>query len=310
MRSLPPLNALRAFEATARHRSFQAAARELAVTPTAVSHQVRHLEAICGQPLLRRRPRPVAPTPAGAHLFPALRESFDAIAAAVAELGEEARRRPLRVTATTAFASRWLIPRLASWRERHPELELEVSATEARLDLHAAEADVAIRYARRAPRALEATPLASDRFRPVASPRLLGKEADAAALARLPLLHFEWAQPDEDAPTWAAWRERAKRRDRRHRALDVERGLRLSSESHAIEAAVAGQGVALASDVLVARELALGFLVPLTDVALEGRTYFALALRASARREAVRHFVAWVGEECRGGATSGSDAGS
>ena len=105
MRKPLPLTALRAFEAAARHMSFKAAANELGLTPTAISHQVRLLEEICQRPLFRRRPRPIALTAAGVRLFPAIRSGFDALAVALSEARQETYRQPLRVTTTTAFAS-------------------------------------------------------------------------------------------------------------------------------------------------------------------------------------------------------------
>src|SRR5437764_13535740 len=121
MRKLPPLGSLRAFEAAARCMSFTKAAAELGVTPTAVSHQIRLLEDICGQPLFRRRPRPLVLTGAGERLFPVVRNGFDAFAAAITSASAGVGERPLRVTSPNAFASRWLIPRLPRWREAQPD---------------------------------------------------------------------------------------------------------------------------------------------------------------------------------------------
>src|SRR5437763_4848031 len=112
MRRLPPLKALRAFEAAARHMSFKAAADELGLTPTAISHQIRNLEDSLARPLFRRRPRPMELTAAGAALFPVLREGLDAFAQAVALARDGAFPTTLRVTTTNAFAARWLLPRL------------------------------------------------------------------------------------------------------------------------------------------------------------------------------------------------------
>src|SRR5262245_59013011 len=147
MRKLPPLIELRAFEAAARHMSFKQAAVEFGVTPTAVSHQIRLLERYCGRPLFRRRPRPLALTEAGARLFPVVRDGLDSFAAALAGVKRDDDRQPLRVTTTNAFASRWLVPRLARWRQQHGSVPLEVIGTDAVLDLGAGDADVAIRNA-------------------------------------------------------------------------------------------------------------------------------------------------------------------
>ena len=120
MRKLPPLGSLRAFEAAARHMSFREAANELGVTPTAISHQIRILEDICGQPLFRRRPRPLELTSAGERLFPVIRSGLDMFASAIAAASPRVAHKRLRVTSPNAFASRWLVPRLPKWRDVHP----------------------------------------------------------------------------------------------------------------------------------------------------------------------------------------------
>ena len=173
MRKLPPLAQLRAFEAAARHLSFKLAADELAVTPTAVSHQIRLLERYCGQSLFRRRPRPVALTHAGAALFPVVRDGLNSFAAAVETVRADAGQRPLIVTTTTAFASRWLLPRLPLWQEANPEIALEVIGTDQVLDLRSGEADLAIRYMYDAPPDLVSHALFRDQFMAVCSPALL-----------------------------------------------------------------------------------------------------------------------------------------
>src|ERR1700704_4178559 len=147
MRKLPPLRALHAFEAAARHLSFGAAAKEVGVTPTAISHQIRQLEEACGVKLFQRRPRPLLLTSAGARLYPALRNGFDALAAAMTLLAQADAPTPLRVTSPNAFASKWLVPRLPKWREENP-VALEIIGTDAVLDVRAGATDVAIRYAR------------------------------------------------------------------------------------------------------------------------------------------------------------------
>src|SRR5690349_20607422 len=151
MRKLPPLGSLRAFEAAARHMSFREAANELGVTPTAISHQIRILEDICGQPLFRRRPRPLELTSAGERLFPVIRSRFDAFASALVSASPRVSHRRLRVTSPNAFASRWLVPRLPKWREAYPKISLEIIGTDAGLDLRAEQANIAIGYARHMP---------------------------------------------------------------------------------------------------------------------------------------------------------------
>lgn len=295
---MPPLSALRAFEAAARHLSFGNAAAELGVTPTAVSHQIRLLEDLCGQALFRRRPRPLALTEAGRVLFPPVHDAFDALAAAVGRFTGAVAQGPLRVTTTNAFAHRWLIPRLHLWRATRPDLPLEIIGTDAVMDVAAGQADLAIRYMGAPPAGLASSVLCRDRFWPICSPALLagGPGIRAAGdLARYPLVHVEWNGWEAHAPTWARWFAAA-------RALDPtapEHGeageIRFREELHGIEAILAGQGIAICSDVLTARELAAGTLVKAFDLALPGYAYH-LAYRAdTSRRAEIEAFAAWLG---------------
>src|SRR5687768_1555609 len=129
MRSLPSLSGLRAFEAAARHLSFKQAARELSVTPTAISHQVRALEGELGLTLFERKVRQVALTTAGARLFPVLRAGLDDIAAALAALAPQSSRAEVTVSATPAFTSKWLLPRVGLLQARHPHIDLHLHAS-------------------------------------------------------------------------------------------------------------------------------------------------------------------------------------
>jgi LysR family transcriptional regulator, glycine cleavage system transcriptional activator len=266
MRKLPPLSALRAFEAAARHLSFKRAAAELRVTPTAISHQVRLLEETLGVRLFERRTRQVVTTPAGATLYPVLRDGFDAFANALEALGARGARRTLTLSATRAFTARWLVPRVAALQEAFPGLDLRLHASDAPADLHAGAADAAIRYGRGPYPGLLAEPLFPARFAPVCSPRLGLLRPEQ--LRRSPLLHFDWRQLEPDTPTWRLWLERAG-----VSGVDAERGTRFSDETHAIQAALAGQGVALLSLPLVAEDLASGTLVQPFGPVLEGHRY-------------------------------------
>jgi LysR family glycine cleavage system transcriptional activator len=295
MTSRPPLRALHAFEAAARHGSFKAAAVELGVTPTAISHQVRLLEAMCGRTLFRRRPRPLALTSAGARLFPIVRSGFDLLAGAVAAAAEPDAHAPLRVTSPNAFASRWLVPRLPRWREANPAVPLEIIGTDAILDLRAGAADVAIRYARRPPAGL--AEVCRDAFFPVCSPRLLagdGRAIERAAdLLRYPLIHFDWMNRDPDAPTWSRWLATA-------RSIDPELppdkawDLSFREELHAIDAVVAGQGIAICSDVVVGLELETGALVKAHPLSLPGYGFYIVWRDHGPRSAVIESFLAWM----------------
>jgi LysR family glycine cleavage system transcriptional activator len=295
VRRLPPLGTLRAFEAAARHLSFKEAANELGLTPTAISHQVRLLEEYCGEKLFRRRPRPLALSDAGTKLFPLIRDSFDGFAAALSSLHSAAEAKPLRVTTTSAFASRWLVPRINLWREVHPNIPLSIIGVDRVVNLDAGEADLAIRYARSAPRDASGEIL-RDQFYPVCSPKLLAKGPPirrAFDIGAYPLIHFDWFAKDVTAPNWKRWFEIASGSDPRARQ-ECQIALSFREELHAIEAVVAGQGIALCGDVVVADDLASGALVKALDLALPGYGFYPVYARNHPRRTIIEVFVHWI----------------
>ena len=274
MHKLPPLIELRAFEAAARHMSFKKAAAELGVTPTAISHQIGLLEQYCGRALFRRRPRPLSLTDAGARLF------------------------PLRVTTTNAFASRWLVPRLPAWRKLHPHVPLEVIGTDTVLDLQAGDGDVAIRYATNRVPPTDGTvdDLFSDTYWPVCNPRLLsvGRLKRPVDLANHVLIHSYWSPADREPPTWQRWLAAAQRRWREVPQFKDMQHLSFREELHAIEAVIAGQGVGIISDVLVAHELAAGTLVKAFKLSLSGYSFYVVRRLGHPRARTIRAFSEWL----------------
>jgi LysR family glycine cleavage system transcriptional activator len=297
MRKLPPLRALHAFEAAARHLSFAAAANELGVTPTAISHQIRQLEEACGAKLFQRRPRPLLLTSAGARLYPALRNGFDALASAVALLADEDVQAPLRVTSTNAFASKWLVPQLPKWRDENPDIPLEIIGTDAVLDVRAGAVDVAIRHARKPPPDFVAHEVFRDAYVPVCSPRLLeqhGPIERAADLLRLPLIHYDWVNGDPEAPTWRQWLDVARSIDPAFNASEKARDLSFSEELHAIDAVIGGQGVAICSDAIVSNELRNGLLVKAHPLSLPGYGFYLVSMAHNPRAAAIEAFSAWM----------------
>jgi LysR family glycine cleavage system transcriptional activator len=297
MRKLPPLTELRAFEAAARQLSFKRAAAELGVTPTAVSHQIKLLERYCGQKLFRRRPRPLALTPAGQQLFPVVRDGFEVFAEALAGVRGGATSGKLRITATNAFAARWLVPRLPDWRASHPRLKLDIAGTDAVLDLDSGEADIAIRYARKPPAGLPSVQLVRDSFGVVASPKLVGdlaKPLRPVELAKFPLIESEWPANDTDAPRWQQWQKVAGRRHKSMPDLSSLLALTFREELHAIEAAIAGQGLVICSDVLVGPELASGALVPVSPVRLPGYGFYIVHRAGHPKLGSIKAFIEWA----------------
>lgn len=265
MRMLPPLASLRAFEAAARHLRFRSAAEELGVTPTAISHQIHLLEASLGLPLFRRGVRQVSLTSAGEALYPVLRDGFDAFAQAIAAIKKPARR-AISLSATTAFTARWLVPRVDSFRQQFPQLDLRLHASEQLVDLIGGEADAAIRYGAGPFPGLVAEPLICEYFTPLCSPSLAISTLND--LRDAPLLHSEWYRRSADMPSWPRWSARAGLE-----GVDWSRGITFTDERHVIQAAIAGKGVALLSPLLVADELATGALVQPFDIILEGHHY-------------------------------------
>jgi LysR family glycine cleavage system transcriptional activator len=297
MRKLPPLTELRAFEAAARHSSFKLAAAELYVTPTAISHQIRLLERYCGQPLFRRRPRPLALTWAGEQLFPVVHDGFERFTEALTTMRAGAASGGLRVTATNAFAARWLLPRLPRWREAYPRLKLDILGTDDVLDLRTGAADVAIRYARKPPHGGACVELLRDTFHVVASRKLVGhvrKSMSPAELSRFPLIEIEWPPTDADAPRWRRWEALARQRYKDVPDLAAMSSLSFREELHAIEAVIAGQGIAICSDVLVGPELASGTLLPVSHIKLPGYGFYLLHRIEHPKLAAVNAFAAWV----------------
>ncbi|WP_352724477.1 LysR substrate-binding domain-containing protein [Mesorhizobium sp. M0500] len=298
MRKLPPLGSLRAFEAAARLMSFRKAATELGVTPTAISHQIRLLEEVCGQLLFRRRPRPLVLTGVGERLFPVICSGFDAFAAAIASASAGVGHRPLRVTSPNAFASRWLVPRLSKWREQHPNIPLEIIGTDAVLDLRAGDADVAIRYARRMPRDVPAQEIFRDAFFPVCSPELFAggdRQIERAAdLLQYPLIHFNWTNRDPEAPTWQRWLAIARSIDPSIPNANQAWDLSFREELHAIDAVAAGQGIAICSDVVVSGELEAGRLVKAHDLCLPGYGFYLACVANHPRQAHIEAFSAWM----------------
>jgi LysR family glycine cleavage system transcriptional activator len=295
-----PVLALRAFESAARLLSFTRAAEELGVTPTAISHQIRRLEAHCGTALFRRRPRPLALTQAGEALFPAVRDAFQSMADAIARLPSGTGAGGLRVTTTNAIAARWLLPHLPAWRRVHPGIRLDIAGTDAVLNLRAGEADVAIRYARQPPPDLHSAKLLGDGFQVVASPALVRGAhlpLSPTEILRLPLIEAVWSPGDDHAPTWQRWAAAA--RAQSGCALPSLSGLVALSfreELHAIEAVIAGQGAAICSDALVAPELRDGRLVRVCALRLPGYGFY-LAHRADhPRLPLIAAFGTWLRE--------------
>lgn len=274
---LPPLTALRAFEATARRASFKDAAAELFVTPTAISHQIRVLEEHLSLRLLHRTSRKVVLTSEGKELYDATASGFAAIDRVAAHLRHGPSQASLTLSATGAFLSLWLVPRLDDLRRVLPALDLRLHAAEDTVELRQGEIDLAIRYGRGPFAGVEAVALKRDGFAPVCSPRL--RLSRAEQLRQVSLIHVDGRRTPRPPPDWPRWCKRAG-----IAGVNTAAGLRFNDSLHAMQAAIAGQGVAIVSLVLAADALASGLLVKPFRQVLNGETYhFACASGLGAR---------------------------
>ncbi|WP_019340231.1 LysR substrate-binding domain-containing protein [Stutzerimonas stutzeri] len=265
-RRLPSLSALRAFEAAARHESAKQAAEELSVTATAISHQIRLLEESLGVALFLRKPRKLELTDPGRELQQVLQTAFDTIATTVSRLSAGPCRQAITLSTTPAIAVRWLVPWVCLLRDSHPNIDLRFHTSHEPVALDGVTADVAIRYGDGRWPGLVAEKMFDNTFVPTCSPHL-GLH-DPADLPKHSLIHFR-AQGAVSAPIhWAAWQKLAK-----VPGLDVSAGLVFSDETHAISAAIDGQGVALMSRQLIDSEVRSGRLMQPFGPELEGKPF-------------------------------------
>jgi len=297
---IPPLNALRAFEAAARHLSFVAAADELCVTPAAISHQIKGLEDYLGVLLFRRLKRRVMLTDQGQLILPELKQAFALIEHAMANLAKDGQREALTVSATPAFAAKWLLPRIHLFRDRHPEIDVRLDATHALEDLERSEVDVAIRFGSGMYPGLESRPLRPgirESVFPVCSPSLLGGEhplTQPSDLRYHTLLHDETVKGAGILPNWQTWLAAAG-----VDSVPAQRGLRFNNSVLAIDAAINGQGVALSCSFVVADDLAAGRLVRPFGIRCELEyNYFVVYPRSRRASDKVEKFYQWLVAMC------------
>jgi LysR family transcriptional regulator, glycine cleavage system transcriptional activator len=292
MDRLPPLNAVRAFEAVARHLSMTLAAEELHVTPGAISKQIQALEEHLGTPLLKRGHRQVTLTRHGIDFYRAASQAVDLLRAASMRMKKKAKRRQLKIRAYTTFAMRWLIPRLSGFHAAHPDIEVLLTASLENVDFKRDDLDGAIRLGDGKWPGVVAHRLVSNILVPVASPKLLkagpalSKPAD---LAEHTLLH-SIARPDD----WAHWLEAAGVLDQ----VDAHSGMTYESSAFAYTAAMEGHGVAIAQLFLVEDDLRSGKLKrPFRKTLDMGDfTYYLLVPKHRAESPQMEQFRLWLME--------------
>lgn len=294
-RRLPPLNALRAFEAAARHLSFTRAAEELNVTQAAISHQVKALEDRLGLTLFRRLNRALMLTDEGQTLFPSVRDALDSLAEAVGRLSGRDGSGPLTVSTLPSFAAKWLVPRMSRFRDRYPEIELRIAAAERLVDFARDDVDVAVRFGRGDWPGVRAERVVDEAVTPVCCPELAARLRTPADLAGVTLLHEE-KLPRDPTPDWATWLAAAGVAG--VAGIDASRGPRFSHTHMMLQTAMDGHGVALSGLVLVADDIAAGRLAAPFDLWLPSAfAYYLVCPTATAQRAKVRAFWEWVEQE-------------
>jgi len=290
---LPSLNALRAFETVARHLSFSKAADELHVTQAAVSQQVKALEADLGTPLLRRANRRIYLTETGQAGLADLRLSFDRMALAVHRMRVDARRELLTIRVEPTFAASWLVARLDSFRDACDGVDILIDASLDLPDFDRDGVDVAIHFGTGDYPGLSFQQLFKDKVFPVCSPRLLDGPTplrEPGDLRHHTLLHLESIPGYSEWPYWRAWLRAVGIDD-----VDVSRGPRFTEHSMALQAAVEGQGVAMATTAIVADDIAKGRLVLPFDLHLTTNfAYYLVWPRNLARPLVVAGFRDWI----------------
>ena len=267
-RDMPPLIWLRAFEATGRHLSFIKAAEELNVTPSALSHQVRQLEDMLGEKLFVRLNRAIRLTDAGARCLPGLRDGFDRIANAMAQVRPAVPTNRLVVATGPALAAKWLAPLLYKFVDAHPELDLRIAASLALVSFERDGIDVGIRFGGGRYEGLASEKLIEEALTPMCSPEFLAQHPLRVPgdLASVQILHDDSMGIVKGSPGWREWTEAAG-----IPGLDVDRGMRFNHAEHSLDAAMEGAGIILGRRSLSMRDINAGRLVAPFDITVPVR---------------------------------------
>ena len=299
---IPPLAGLRAFEAVARLQSFRKAADELSVTTSAVSHQVRSLEEALDIQLFERDTRGVTVTYAGQRFLPEVQAALDRLALAVADLRQRSPNEPLTISTLPTFAVRWMIPRLADFRRKHPEIEVRLDASMELASFTGSDVDLAIRYGRGNWPDLYSEPLIAERLIPVCSPALL--EGPLPLKEPADLAHHVLLQNSAHPEDWGLWLTAAKVKD-----VDCDHGPSFAYSELLLRAAAEGLGVAVARRHLVETDLAAGSLVAPFDITHDsGICYWLVCPPQSLNDLRVAAFRTWLLEEIGPQTTDAAEA--
>lgn len=289
----PPMAALRALDAAARFLNYTRAARELSVTQSAISHQIRHIEDLWELRLFERRGRHLVLTPEGQALVPIVRQFLERLESTLRDLKADEQRDSLRISLLRSFAFKWLVPRLGHFNQRYPEIEVWLSTTDELVDFASGQADIGIRLGHGHWPRLHSVLLLREYVFPVCSPRFLQQHSmpeNPADLLRYPLLR---RYTQDITPRWRDWFRAAGVTVRK-----MPRGNLFSDTSMAIQAALDDQGVALARSAHVSDDLAAGRLIKLFDVhCASDVAYYAVCAQGRENDAVIKAFRDWLLEE-------------
>lgn len=292
---LPPLNSLKCFESAARNGSFNKAAKELSVTPSAISHQIKGLESFLGLELFRRTKRKVILTEAGETYLKPIKSIFEQLDNATSELKSKQKTGSLRLAVAPAFLTRWLMPRMERFQERYPDIQIEISSSGGLVDFSANDIDMAVYFGNGEWEGVETHYLRPARLAPVCNPRLIKADQPINApedMRFYPLLHVT-KRKDE----WHDWLQQHDL-DPTH----FRRGLMFSSGSLTAGASAQGLGIALSDPELVMPEIEAGTLKVLFDQHLiTNKSFYLVYEKRRSVTSAMMAFKEWIIEEMDGG---------
>ena len=285
---IPSFNSLRTFEAAARLLSFNLAAEELNVTPSAVSHQIRQLESVLDITLFRRLDKQIVLTPEGQRYYPQVHIGIRQLIEATQQLQKHCARDVLRLSVAPIFATRWLMPRMARFQAQVPQCEVSIQATTTITDFKIDEVDIAIRYGSGEWPGLHAIELLKETLCPVCSPEFIPKLKSKGQQNAIPLITIS-VRPDD----WQQWLEYSHMED-----LQIQEGPVFESISQTVEAAITGAGLTIVDPILITRELETGQLVIPFDIRCpSNKSYYLVYPHSDKNREIVQQFEKWIRKE-------------
>ena len=296
MKRLPPLKSLQAFEAAGRHLSFTEAARELSVTPGAISQQIRMLEDFLETMLFRRLNRSISLTADGQIFLPLISNGFEQFNEAVSMLGQKRSEGPLTITSAPSFVSKWLIPRLAKFKAAHPGIDVRIDTSDRLVDFKHEDIDVGIRFGNGVYPELDTVFLFSFDLIPVCAPQLMHQGNGLYEISDLKhhtLLHSNYDELDPGFPDWAMWLKVVGAD-----GIDTDHGIYFNQSDLLFQAALDGQGVALLANVMAEPEISAGRLVQPFATRLPVKlNYHLVTSPAKSRIAKVAAFRAWILDE-------------